>query len=295
MKEFLSTNAYCRRAFGEKVYKIALSGAVSCPNRADGSGGCAFCSEGGSGDFAVGADEPIDRAVELAKARLRRKTDAEKFIAYFQSFTGTYGDLSHLEARYAAAAARADIAALSIATRPDCLGADALAMLERLSKIKPLWIELGLQTVHDQTAQAMGRGYPTEMYDRALAALRPLGVHIITHVIFGLPGESTAQMMQTVRYVGDRSDGIKFHLLHVLRGTRLATMYAEGQFQTLEKDAYIHLVVQALEALPASTVIHRLTGDAPRQLLISPLWSTDKKGVLNTLRAQAARQGIRIL
>lgn len=295
MKEFLSTSAYCRRTFGEKVYKIALSGAVSCPNRMDGSGGCAFCSEGGSGDFAVGAHIPIDQALETAKAWLRRKTDAKKFIAYFQSFTGTYGNLSHLEARYAAAAAHAEIAALSIATRPDCLGADALAMLERLSKIKPLWIELGLQTVHDCTAQAMGRGYPTEMYDRALAALRPLGVHIITHVIFGLPGESTAQMMQTVRYVGDRSDGIKFHLLHVLRGTRLAQMYAEGQFQTLEKDTYIHLVVRALEALPDSTVIHRLTGDAPRKLLISPLWSTDKKGVLNTLRAQAARQGIRIL
>lgn len=279
---YLTANVYCRRLFGGKVYKLALSAATGCPNR-DGTvsvGGCVFCSAGGSGDFAASVALPVSRQIEEAKQILGTKGEGPKYIAYFQSYTGTYGDLVHLERIYTEAAEHPDIVGLSIATRPDCLGKDALAMLERLAAKKPLWVELGLQTSNEETAKRINRGYPLSVYEKAMADLAVLGVHRITHVILGLPGESRANMLATVRYAGQLTDGIKLQLLHVLEGTALAESYRRGEFRALEPDEYYQLVADALELLPENVVIHRLTGDGAKRDLIAPKWSGDKKRVL---------------
>lgn len=279
---YLTANVYCRRLFGGKVYKLALSAATGCPNR-DGTvgvGGCMFCSAGGSGDFAASAVLPVSRQIEEAKRILGTKGEGLKYIAYFQSYTGTYGNLAHLERIYTEAAEHPDIVGLSIATRPDCLGKDALAMLERLAAKKPLWVELGLQTSNEETAKRINRGYPLSVYEKAMADLAVLGVHRITHVILGLPGESRANMLATVRYAGQLTDGIKLQLLHVLEGTALAESYRRGEFRALEPDEYYQLVADALELLPENVVIHRLTGDGAKRDLIAPKWSGDKKRVL---------------
>lgn len=293
-KTYLSANCYNQRLFGFKVYKLALSAATSCPNR-DGTvgvGGCTFCSAGGSGDFAASPCFTVEEQIQQAKAILGTKGEGRKYIAYFQSFTGTYGDLARLEELYQQAAAQPDIVGLSIATRPDCLGADALAMLGGLAEKKPLWVELGLQTIHEETALRVNRGYPLAVYDKAMEDLKALGVHRITHVILGLPGESREEMLETVRYVGQRTDGIKLQLLHVLRGTALAEQYARGEFEVLEPDAYYELVADALELLPENVVIHRLTGDGAKKDLLAPLWSGDKKRVLNDLNRVLRQRGI---
>lgn len=279
---YLTANVYCRRLFGEKVYKLALSASTSCPNR-DGTvgiGGCTFCSTGGSGDFAASAVLPVSRQIDEAKRILGTKGEGLKYIAYFQSYTGTYGDLVLLERIYTEAAEHPDIVGLSIATRPDCLGQDALAMLERLAAKKPLWVELGLQTSNEETAKRINRCYPLSVYEKAMADLKALGVHRITHVILGLPNESRADMLATVKYAGQFTDGVKLQLLHVLEGTALAEGYRRGEFRTLEPDEYYELVADALELLPEDVVIHRLTGDGAKQDLIAPKWSGDKKRVL---------------
>ena len=279
---YLTANIYCRRLFGGKVYKLALSAATGCPNRdgAVGVGGCVFCSAGGSGDFAASAVLPVSRQIEEAKRILGAKGEGLKYIAYFQSYTGTYGDLVRLERIYTEAAEHPDTVGLSIATRPDCLGADALAMLERLAAKKLLWVELGLQTSNEETAKRINRGYPLSVYEKAMADLAVLGVHRITHVILGLPGESRMNMLATVKYAGQLTDGIKLQLLHVLEGTALAERYRRGEFRTLEPDEYYEMVADALELLPENVVIHRLTGDGAKRDLISPKWSGDKKRVL---------------
>lgn len=282
---YVSANVYCRRIFGCKVYKLALSAATSCPNR-DGTvgvGGCVFCSAGGSGDFAASAALPIERQIADAKRTLGTKGEGLKYIAYFQSYTGTYGDLARLERIYTEAASQPDIVGLSIATRPDCLGAKSLAMLRRLSERMPLWMELGLQTVNEETARRINRCYPLAAYEKAMENLAALNVHRITHVVFGLPGESREDMLQTVRYVAERTDGIKLQLLHVLEGTALADSYRRGEFRTLGAEEYYELVADALELLPENVVIHRLTGDGAKRDLIAPLWSADKKRVLADL------------
>ena len=279
---YLTANVYCRRLFGSKVYKLALSAATGCPNR-DGTvgvGGCVFCSAGGSGDFAASAILPVSRQIEEAKRILGPKGKGLKYIAYFQSYTGTYGDLMRLERIYTEAAEHPDIVGLSIATRPDCLGRDALAMLERLATKKPLWVELGLQTSNEETAKHINRGYPLLVYEKAMADLAALSVHRITHIILGLPGESHTDMLETVKYVGQFTDGIKLQLLHVLEGTALAESYRWGEFLTLQPDEYYQLVADALELLPENVVIHRLTGDGTKRDLIAPKWSGDKKHVL---------------
>lgn len=279
---YLTANVYCRRLFGGKVYKLALSAATGCPNR-DGTvgvGGCVFCSAGGSGDFAASAVLPVLRQIEEAKRILGSKGEGLKYIAYFQSYTGTYGDLVHLERIYTEAAEHPDVVGLSIATRPDCLGRDALAMLERLAAKKSLWVELGLQTSNEVTAKRINRGYPLSVYEKAMTDLAALGVHRITHVILGLPRESQANMLATVKYAGQLTDGIKLQLLHVLEGTALAESYRRGEFRTLEPDEYYQLVADALELLPENVVIHRLTGDGAKRDLIAPKWSGDKKRVL---------------
>lgn len=292
--EYRSVSDELKARFGQKVYKLALDGGMTCPNRDGtcGTGGCSFCSADGSGSFAQ-TGESVFQQIEAAKTRVAGKLKNGKYIAYFQSFTNTYAPVSYLAPLFQAAIDHPDVVVLSIATRPDCLPPEVLALLERLNRQKPVWVELGLQTIHPETARSIRRGYELPVYDSAVAALRRIGVEVITHVILGLPGESRAQMLETVRYVGARTDGIKLQLLHVLRGTALARDYAEGKFRTLELEEYCLLVADCLRVLPEHVIIHRLTGDGPRRDLIAPLWSADKKRVLNTLR-QTIRQAQRV-
>ena len=280
--------------YGEKVYKLSLSSGCTCPNR-DGTlgyGGCTFCSEGGSGDFAA-ACAPIGKQLEEAKARIRQKTDAKRFIAYFQSYTNTYGDLGRLEALYTETLRQDEIEILSLGTRPDCLGRDVLAMLERLNAIKPVWIELGLQTIHERTARAVHRGYDLAAFEKGYHALKALGLTVIVHVIFSLPGETKEDMLDTARYLASLDpppDGVKLQMLHVLRGTQLGADYEKAPFPLLTMEEYAELVAQSVRILPEKTVIHRLTGDAPGKLLIAPEWTRNKKRVLNAVNREIGKR-----
>ena len=287
-------NEVLRAQYGEKVYKLSLSSGCTCPNR-DGTlgvGGCTFCSEGGSGDFAA-VHAPIDLQLEEAKARIRKKTEAKRFIAYFQSYTNTYGDLNRLEALYTDTLRRDEIEILSLGTRPDCLGEDVLAMLERLNAIKPVWIELGLQTIHERTAKAVHRGYELAAFEAGYRALKALGLTVIVHVIFSLPGETKEDMLDTVRYLASLDpppDGVKLQMLHVLRGTQLGAEYEREPFPLLTMEEYAELVAQSVRLLPENTVIHRLTGDAPGKLLIAPEWTRNKKRVLNAVNREIEKR-----
>ena len=259
-----------------------------CPNR-DGTvgyGGCIFCSAGGSGDFAESRREDISQQLTCARARIQAKTDATKFISYFQSYTNTYAPVEYLEHLFLEAVSQPEIVALSIGTRPDCLGDDVVALLSRLNQVKPVWVELGLQTIHERTAEYIRRGYPLSVYDDAVIRLKREGINVITHVILGLPGESTDDMLATVDYLSgeNRPNGIKLQLLHVLRGTDLATEYEQGVFETMDQEAYLNLVCDCLERLPPDMVIHRVTGDGAKKDLLAPLWSADKKRVINRFR-----------
>ena len=280
-------NDVLKAEYGEKVYKLSLSSGCTCPNR-DGTvgvGGCTFCSEGGSGDFAA-AFAPLSQQIEDAKRRIQSKTDAKKFIAYFQSYTNTYGDLHRLEALYTAAIQREEVVILSIATRPDCLGPEVLEMLDRLNRIKPVWVELGLQTIHEKTAKAFHRGYDLQTFEAGYRALKELGLTVIVHVIYSLPGESKADMLDTVRYLASLQppvDGVKLQMLHILKGTQMGEQYEKDPFPLLTLEEYAELIAESLRILPADTVLHRMTGDAPGKLLIAPEWTRNKKKVLNTL------------
>lgn len=292
---YYSLNEYLLSRFGEKLYKLSLETGCTCPNRdgAVGSGGCIFCSEGGSGDFAESYDGNITAQIERAKLRVSKKFKGEHYIAYFQSYTNTYGDQKKLREIFFTAAAHPCIKAISIATRPDCLPPDILSMLGELNEKIPVFVELGLQTVHEDTARLINRGYPLPVYEKAVSDLHSLKINVVTHIILGLPGETREQMLETVRRVGAvGSDGVKLQLLHVLKNTRLEQMYIQGEFETLEKDEYIDLLCQCIESLPQSTVIHRLTGDAPKKLLVSPLWSADKKDVLNSINHAIVSQNV---
>ena len=273
-----------RERFGCKVYKLALDGGMTCPNRDGtlGCGGCTFCAGDGSGAFAQSGDS-VWAQIEAAKARVAGKIKGGTYIAYFQNFTNTYAPVAYLEPLFRAAISHPEVAVLSIATRPDCLPDEVLALLAELNREKPVWVELGLQTIHPDTARAIRRGYELPVYDRAVSSLHDRGLEVVTHVILGLPGESRAQMLETVRYAGQCTDGIKLQLLHVLRGTDLAVDYAAGAFRTLELEEYCDLILDCLRILPPEVVIHRLTGDGAKKDLIAPLWSADKKRVLNTL------------
>lgn len=297
---YYALNDYLQETFGEKLYKLALNGGMTCPNRDGrcGDRGCIFCSAGGSGEFAPPASLPMREQIERARALLSHKTQARRFIAYFQSFSNTYAPVERLQSLYRAAMQPPEIAALSIATRPDCLGEDVLALLAACNREKPVWVELGLQTIHAHTAAYIRRGYPLETFDSAVRRLRGIGVHVVVHVILGLPGETRADMEATVQHVAASGvHGIKLHLLHVLEGTDLAADYRRGLFQVLERNAYIDLVTDLLELLPPDMVVHRLTGDGPKRLLLAPLWSADKKAVLaelnRTLRRKNTVQGSR--
>ena len=284
MKHYTSLSDHLQGQFGCKVYKLALDGGMTCPNRDGtiGTRGCSFCAADGSGAFAQ-SGETVYAQIEAAKARVAAKIKNGKYIAYFQNFTNTYAPVEHLQELFSAAISHPDVAVLSVATRPDCLPEPVLALLESLNKIKPVWVELGLQTIHEDTAKSIRRGYELPVYDRAVTELKKRSITVITHVILGLSGESKEQMLETVRYVGTRTDGIKLQLLHVLRNTDLAADYELGKFRTLELEEYCHLIADCLRNLPKDVVIHRLTGDGAKKDLIAPLWSGDKKKVLNTL------------
>ena len=293
MEHYTALSPYLKRRFGCKVYKLSLSAGCTCPNRDGtlGARGCIFCS--GSGEFAASGSASISEQLEQAKYILGKKAQGAKFIAYFQDFTNTYGAVSRLEPLFLAAMEPDDVVALSIATRPDCLPEGILRMLARLRAKKPVFVELGLQTIHEATAHYIRRGYPLSVFDDAVQKLHVLEIEVIAHQILGLPGETAEMMAETTRHLGSvHVDGVKLHLLHVLRGTDLAREYADGRIQMLELDAYIDILEQCLAVLPPKIVIHRLTGDGAKRDLIAPLWSADKKRVLSAIQKRFEQDGV---
>ena len=283
--KYTTLNNYLKERFGEKVYKIALNGGFTCPNRDGkiGTRGCIFCSKGGSGDFAESPDLTITEQIENGKKRLEKKIKNGKYIAYFQAFTNTYAPVENLRVIYTEAIIHPDIVALSIGTRPDCLGDDVLALLDELNKIKPIFVELGLQTINEDTARYIRRGYTLKVYDKAVADLHKIGINVVTHIILGLPGESNNDMLKSVEYACKVTDGIKLQLLHILKGTDLAKDYEQGKFKVLTLEQYTEIIKECVQIIPENVVIHRLTGDGAKKDLIAPLWSADKKTVLNTI------------
>ena len=280
-------NDYLNDRFGCKVYKIALNGGFTCPNR-DGkidTRGCIFCSAGGSGDFAESPSLSVTEQIERGKVRIEKKIKNGKYIAYFQAYTGTYAPVEKLRKLFYEAIEHPDVAILSVATRPDCLPDDVLDLLSELNEIKPVWIELGLQTIHEQSAEYIRRGYPLSVYDKAVSDLTSRGIEVITHVILGLPGESKDDMVETVKYVcKSGAKGIKLQLLHVLKGTDIEKDYLAGKFEVLSEDEYMDILAACLQVIPEDIVIHRLTGDGDKKILVSPLWSGDKKHVMNRIQ-----------
>lgn len=296
-KPYHSLDYELKKQFGHKVYKISLDGGMTCPNRDGtlGNRGCIFCSQGGSGDFAAARRSDISEQMEEAIRRIEKKMPEHSseamenvrnglYIAYFQSFTNTYAPLSYLKPLFTAALKHPQTAALSIGTRPDCLPQETVNFLEELNRRKPVWVELGLQTIHEDTARFIRRGYKLSMFEDALARLAASGLTVIVHVILGLPGESREQMLETVRYLARQPiDGIKLQLLHILKGTDLADYYQNHPFPVFTMDSYLDFVIDCVELLPPELTIHRLTGDGPKSLLIAPAWSADKRAVLNGL------------
>ena len=286
VERYRSLNRYLRETYGEKLYKLALDGGFTCPNRDGtlGTGGCSFCSGRGSGDFAESCRDGVPAAVRRAEGRVAHKNPGGRYIAYFQSFSSTYAPAERLRALFAEAVSLPEVAVLSVATRPDCLPEETVKLLEELNRVKPVWVELGLQTVHPETARRIRRGYELPVYDGAVRRLKEAEIPVITHVILGLPGESPEMIWETVRHVGEvGSWGVKLQLLHVLEGTDLAKEYRAGAFEALTLEEYLPLLAGCVERLPRETVIHRLTGDGAKRELIAPAWSGDKKRVLNAI------------
>lgn len=292
---YYSYSEYMTERFGGKVYKLSLDGGMTCPNR-DGTlstGGCIFCSEGGSGDFSERHIDDISLQIEQAKKQVKQKYTGNKFVAYFQSYTNTYADIAFLRKIFFDAINNDSIVALSIGTRPDCLGDDVIKLLGELNKIKPVFVELGLQTIHEKTAELINRCYTLDIYDEAVKTLKSIGVNVVVHIILGLPQETRQMMLDTVDYVvKSGADGIKLQLLHVLKNTRLEEIYLNGEFGVMSLDEYVSLVAECVRRIPNSIVIHRLTGDAPKRLLVAPLWSADKKTVLNAVNREITKREI---
>lgn len=290
-KPYYSLDAFLKNTYGAKLYKIAVDAGFTCPNRDGtlGNNGCIFCSAGGSGDFAVKTAQypSVSEQIAAGMSLFRHKRVGRRFIIYFQAYTGTYGPLSRLYSLYKEALQEEAAAGISIATRPDCISEEIVTMLVNLGSEFPdkfVWIELGLQTIHAQTADFIRRGYPLSTYDSCVSLLRQAHIPVITHVILGLPGETEEHMLSTIRHLNRIGTwGVKLQLLHVLRGTDLAILYDTGKYTPLSQEAYIDLVISCLEHLAPDIVIHRLTGDGPRGLLLAPLWSLDKRNTLNTL------------
>ena len=291
MNYYYSLNDYFKNTYGEKIYKIAIDAGLSCPNR-DGkidTRGCIFCSAGGSGDFAVSRKNfpSVSAQIEAGLSLFRGKTVGDKFVAYFQAYTNTYGPLAYLDNIFTEALSHPMVAGISIATRPDCLGEDVLALLNSLKERYPnkfIWIELGLQTIHEDTAKFIRRGYSLPVFEKALSSLNNLNIPIIVHIILGLPGENRDRILETIDYLARKNIfGIKLQLLHILKNTDLAKDYEKNLFSVYSKEEYIDLVIDCIEHLPKDVVLHRVTGDGPKNLLIAPLWSGNKKDVLNSL------------
>lgn len=280
-----SLNNYLRNKFGKKVYKISIDGGFTCPNR-DGkisTGGCIFCSAKGSGDFATSKSLSITQQIEQGKERVRSKTKDNSFIAYFQAFTNTYAPIDVLESKFTEAINHKDIVALSVATRPDCVDDNVLKLLEKLNKIKPVWVELGLQTIKESSVDYIRRGYENSVYVDTATKLRNIGIEVITHIILGLPNESKFDMLRSVDFACKYSDGIKLQLLHILKGTDLLKDYEDSKFNALTMEQYIDILCDAVSIIPKNVIIHRLTGDGDKKILVAPLWSGNKKVVLNTI------------
>jgi hypothetical protein len=290
-KPYYSLDAYCKNTYGEKLYKIALNAGLTCPNRDGtvGTGGCIFCSAGGSGDFAVKMDDYPSITAQLAAGRslFGSKQTGQRYIAYFQAYTNTYAPLPYLEQIYREALQEPGVAGISIATRPDCISEEVVTLLVNLNHDFPdkfVWIELGLQTIHEETALFIRRGYRLNVYDSCVTMLKHAHIPVITHIILGLPGETSTDVLETIDHINQSGSwGVKLQLLHILKGTDLDTLYAQGSYTPLTMDAYLELVISCLEHLSPNIVIHRVTGDGPRALLTAPLWSLDKRGVLNSL------------
>ena len=280
-------NDYLRGKFGCKVYKIALNGGFTCPNR-DGrisTGGCIFCSEGGNGEFAGEPSLSVTDQIEQGKKRVSAKEKDGKYIAYFQAYTGTYAPVERLRNLYYEAIGHPDIVAISVGTRPDCLPDEVMQLLSELNHIKPVWVELGLQTIHEKSAAYIRRGYDLSVYDRAVEKLREQSIEVISHMIIGLPGEDISDILATVAYICDSgATGIKLQLLHVLKGTDLEKEYNEGKVRILTEDEYIGILRKCVEIIPENVIIHRLTGDGDKRILIAPQWSGNKKRVWNRIR-----------
>lgn len=288
-KPYHSLDYMLRERFHEKIYKVTLNGGMTCPNRDGtlGNRGCIFCSSGGSGDFAASSELSITDQIEQQKAMLTGKRPIQKYIAYFQAYTNTYGSPAYLRSIFTEAIRHPDIVALSIGTRPDCLGEEVLELLDELNRQKPVWIELGLQTIHERTARYIRRGYPLACFEEAVRNLRSRKIEVIVHTILGLPQETPEQILQTMDYLNHMDiQGIKLQLLHVLRGTDLAEDYEKGLFSVYTQEEYLNLLISCLEHLSPEIVIHRLTGDGPKELLIAPLWASRKREVLNHLHHQ---------
>ena len=299
MNYYYSLNDYFKNTYGEKIYKIAIDAGLSCPNR-DGkidTRGCIFCSAGGSGDFAVSRKNfpSVSAQIEAGLSLFRGKTVGDKFVAYFQAYTNTYGPLAYLDNIFTEALSHPMVAGISIATRPDCLGEDVLALLNSLKERYPnkfIWIELGLQTIHEDTAKFIRRGYSLPVFEKALSSLNSLNIPIIVHIILGLPGENRDRILETIDYLARKNIfGIKLQLLHILKNTDLAKDYEKNLFSVYSKEEYIDLVIDCIEHLPKDVVLHRVTGDGPKNLLIAPLWSGNKKDVLNSLHRRFKERG----
>ena len=285
-KPYHSFDYMLKERFSCKIYKTALNGGMTCPNRDGtlGNRGCIFCSQGGSGDFAGDKRDSITQQINKQAAKLAKKRNASAFIAYFQAYTNTYAPVEYLEKIFTEALEHPLVAAVSIGTRPDCLGPEVLDLLERLNRQKPVWVELGLQTIHEKTARYIRRGYPLSCFEESVRNLRKRDLEVIVHTILGLPGESRQDILATMDYLNHQDiQGIKLQLLHVLKGTDLAADYLEGKFSVYTMEEYLDLLIDCLEHLSPDIVIHRLTGDGPKDLLIAPLWSSKKRTVLNTL------------
>lgn len=292
---YFSANDYFKKLFGSKVYKITLKGGMNCPNR-DGTidnRGCIFCSTAGSGDFAIPFDGNITKVIDEYSEKLKSKAKTDKFISYFQDYCNTYNAAEKLETLYLSAINDPRVVGLSIATRPDLLPQEVLAVLERVNKIKPVFVELGLQTIHSKTSEYIRLGYDLSVYENAVSDLKGIGVKVITHQILGLPGETKEMMWETTEYIAKSGvSGIKLHLLHIIRGTDLEKDYLAGLFKTLELDEYINILEGCIKRIPPEMAIHRLTGDGAKKDLIAPLYSGNKKMVLNQINRRLKADGI---
>ena len=286
MMHYYSLNEYCRNEFGHKLYKLSLDGGMTCPNRDGkiGTGGCIFCSDEGSGEFAAKKCNDISLQIENAKLRVAHKNKGGKYIAYFQSYTNTYAPTEYLREIFTEAINHPDIEVLSVATRPDCVGDEVVELLSELNRIKPVWVELGFQTSDEKSAEYIGRGYTNDVFESAVRRLSAVNIKVVAHIILGLPGENFQTMADSVRFVCDRGIwGIKLHLLHILKGARLEKEYEKGSFECFGEKEYLETVCELLKIIPSDVVIHRLTGDGDKRKLISPLWSANKKEVLSSL------------